>query len=156
MRLLSCVGADVPGLVLEPVEGLIAHGALVGTRKLRGRLDGLCTGGQGPVRAKKTNCSHVDFGGWLLVLLLLRRNQIPLRRNLWIQQTGKIHCRLCSLHETALQTESLISQLLVYAVLVLFQVNCTQCMQPRKVIGEAEGMLSLILWQSGNVVFLAG
>lgn len=38
VRLLAGVGADVSGLVLQTVEGLVAERALVGARELVGRL----------------------------------------------------------------------------------------------------------------------
>jgi len=41
VRLFSRVGADVSRLVLKAVEGLVAQGALVGTRQLVGVLGGL-------------------------------------------------------------------------------------------------------------------
>ena len=44
MRLLSCVSANVPGLVLEAVECLVAERALVGAREFIGCLRGRGTG----------------------------------------------------------------------------------------------------------------
>lgn len=38
MRLLSSVGADMAGLVLQTVEGLVAERALVGTGQVLARL----------------------------------------------------------------------------------------------------------------------
>lgn len=38
VRLLSCVGADVTGLVLQTVERLVTERTLVGTREILARL----------------------------------------------------------------------------------------------------------------------
>lgn len=38
MGLLAGVGANVSGLVLEPVEGTVTEGTLVGTREVLSRL----------------------------------------------------------------------------------------------------------------------
>jgi hypothetical protein len=43
MRLLAGVSADVSGLMLQAVEGLVAERALVGTGQLVGRLCRLCS-----------------------------------------------------------------------------------------------------------------
>ena len=83
MRLLAGMGADVPGLVLEPMEGLVAQRALVRTRQLVDRL-GRRSSWKWPVRADHSDGGHV-------FVCLSWRVAIPLYHNLRIQQVGKIH-----------------------------------------------------------------
>jgi hypothetical protein len=64
MRLLSRVCPDVPSLVLQSVECLIAERALVGTGQLVVGLGGLSSW-ERPVRAKHANGSHVGVGALL-------------------------------------------------------------------------------------------
>ena len=58
VRLLAGVGSDVPGLVLETVEGLVAHGALVGSGELSRSIGGLATVRDGPVRLQIRGGGH--------------------------------------------------------------------------------------------------
>ncbi len=95
VRLLAGVGADVPRLVLQTVECLVAEGAFVRARQLGCRLHGLSTG-EGPIRTYHGDRRHVFVSSlWILFLSLSRGS-------LGVQQVGKIPCRLCSLHVIAL------------------------------------------------------
>jgi len=67
VRLLTRVGADVTSLVLEAVEGLVAQGALVGSRELALSLGGLSSW-ERPIGSDDGDGSHIYF---LLLLLLL-------------------------------------------------------------------------------------
>jgi hypothetical protein len=64
MGLFSGVGSDVSGLMLETVEGLVAHGALVGPGQLSSRLHVLSSG-QGTIGPDCGDGSHVSLP-WLL------------------------------------------------------------------------------------------
>lgn len=72
MRLLASVSADVSRLVLEAVEGLVAQGALVGTRQLVGVLCGLAgerTLWLQLVELTETSCFHGVARNHVVVLI---------------------------------------------------------------------------------------
>ena len=110
MGLLSGVGANVPSLMLQAVEGLVAERALVGPRELVGGICGLLVAGKRTPGSVDGDGSHVDVSVVVCLLLLLRLLPCQLRLVcsvslrcvlVGIQQIGKIHCRLCSLHVIA-------------------------------------------------------
>jgi hypothetical protein len=87
--LLSGVSADVSSLVLQAVECLLAERALVRSRELIGVIRRLGAR-ERPVGLDDSNCggSHLNVGFV----------QILGRWGCGIQEVGKIHGRLCSLH----------------------------------------------------------
>jgi hypothetical protein len=92
VRLFSSVSADVSGLMLEAVEGLIAERALVRSGQLI-RVFRVLDPRKGAIGFNDGNCccSHLDvalmgFFGFLI------------SRDCGVKEIGKIHGRLCSLH----------------------------------------------------------
>lgn len=83
MRLLSCVCPNVPSLVFQSVEGLVAEWTLVRSRELVVGFSSLSSRKR-PVGPEHPYRSHVGVGplwsGWIV------------RVRVRVQQIGKIHC----------------------------------------------------------------
>jgi hypothetical protein len=105
MRLLAGVGADVSSLVLQAVEGLVAERALVGARKLVGRLGSLGSW-NGPIGLDDGNRSGRHGSAALVLAWCCRR---------WIKEIGKIHGRPSSLHVVERRSTRLSGQASVWA-----------------------------------------
>lgn len=95
VRLLAGMRADVPGLVLEAVEGLVAQRALVGPGQIRA-LVGVRAGHHG---------RHHAHGSHLSVALVFSVVDLALAVGVWggrrgggVEQTCKVDCRGGSLH----------------------------------------------------------
>lgn len=105
VRLLAGVGADVSGLVLQTVEGLVAERALVRARELVGRLGGLRSW-DGPIGLDDGNRSGRHGSAALVVAWCCRR---------WIKEIGEIHGRPSSLHVIERRSARLFEQANVWA-----------------------------------------
>ena len=134
VRFFASMRADMPSLMLQTVESLLAQRTLVGPGKVGGPVCRLKTSHAGDLQRR-------DCGGHVDISMKLRGRR---RRGVWgrirpqrrsdfrVQQIGEIHCRRCALHVRAVRRHCGVDALCLQGLVCMISAGRGRNKPPKK------------------------